>query len=99
MIIEMKPLNLSEVKELVKDLEEKKEIKDYLKKFGKLSKEKAAKLSKDLKSIDNIKINSGHISKIVDFLPRDSEDLSKIFNDVSLDEKEINEILDIVREY
>ena len=46
-----------------------------------------------------MKLKEEHIVKIIDFLPETSEDLNKIFSDVSLDEKEINEILEIVRRY
>ena len=36
----MKPVSLAEVKEYIGDLEEKPELKDYLKKFSNLTKEK-----------------------------------------------------------
>ena len=96
MINKMEPLNLAEVKELVDSIEERKELKDYLKRFGKSSKEDSAKLTKELEAFDNMKIKKEHIVKIVDFLPNNSEDLNKIFNDVSLDEKETNELLEII---
>jgi DNA-directed RNA polymerase subunit F len=99
MILDLKPLNLAEVKELVKDLENKDEISDYLKKFGKLSKNDAGKLSGELRELDNLKIKESHLVKIVDLLPTDNSSVNKIFNDVSLDEKEIKEILEIVRRY
>lgn len=99
MILDLKPLNLAEVKELVKDLEDKGEILDYLKKFGKLSKDDAEKLSGELRALDNLKIKESHLVKVVDLLPTDNSSVNKIFNDVSLDEKEINEILEIVRRY
>jgi DNA-directed RNA polymerase subunit F len=98
MIMDMKPLNLAEVKELVGN-NENKDILDYLKKFGKLKSEDAVKLSKDLRGLDNLKMKDEHIVKIVDFLPKDAEDLNKIFNDISLDEKESNEILEIIKNY
>ena len=99
MILDLKPLNLAEVKELVKDLEDKGEILDYLKKFGKLSKEDSEKLSDELRALDNLKIKEAHLVKVVDLLPTDNSSVNKIFNDVSLDEKEINEILEIVGRY
>ena len=99
MILDLKPLNLAEVKELVKDLEDKGEILDYLKKFGKLSKDDSEKLSGELRALDNLKIKESHLVKVVDLLPTDNSSVNKIFNDVSLDEKEINEILEIVRRY
>ena len=96
MIIDKTALTLSEVKDFVKDLEEKKDLKDYLKKFESQKKNGSGIIDK-LKALDNIKIKEDHMIKIVDFMPRDSEDLNKIFTDVSLDEKESNEILEIVK--
>ena len=95
----MKPLSLSEVKEIVEQLEEKKELKDYLKKFGNLSSEVSVKLVDELGKLDNMKIKKEHLVKIVDFFPKTSEDLNKIFSDVSLDEKEVNEVLEIIGRY
>ena len=95
----MKPLALCEVKEIVEQLEEKKELKDYLKKFGNLSNEVSVKLMDELEKLDNMKIKKEHIVKIVDFFPKTSEDLNKIFSDVSLDEKEVNEVLEIIGRY
>lgn len=99
MILEMKPLNLAEVSEYIGKEEEKKDLKDFIKKFGGIKKADAEKLSEELKSLDNLKMKEDFIVKIVDTVPVDSEDLQKIFNDVSLDEKEIEDILNIVRNY
>ena len=99
MILDMKPVHLAEVKELAGDLEAKPELRDYLKEFCKIDKKQADALSKALQSMENAKIRQETIVKIVDLLPRDSESLTKIFNDISLDEKEINDILAIVKEY
>ena len=95
----MKPLSLAEVKELAGNLDEKKELRDYFKKFGKLNKKDTVKLVEELKSLGNLKLKEEFIVKIVDFLPKNSEDLNKIFTDVSLDEKETDEILNIVKNY
>jgi len=99
MINNMKPLSLGEVKELLANAEEQKEVSGYLKKFGKLNKEKAISLEEELRQLNNSKIKEDYLVKIVDFLPKDQEGLLKIFNDISLDEKEINEILEIVKKY
>jgi DNA-directed RNA polymerase subunit F len=99
MILEMKSLSLTEVKELAGDLDEKKELRDYLKKFSKLSVADAKKLSEELEAVGNLKVKKEHIAKIVDFLPKNTEDINKIFSDVSLDEKEANDLLGIVKEY
>lgn len=95
----MTPVHLGDVKELAGDLEDKPELRDYLKEFSKLDKSKADSLLEAIKSIGNLKIKDESIVKIVDLLPKDSESLLKIFNDISLDEKEIEQILAVVKEY
>tara|TARA_Y100000310_G_C20600280_1_gene772645 strand:- start:403 stop:702 length:300 start_codon:yes stop_codon:yes gene_type:complete len=99
MILDLKPLNLSEVKKLSGDLEENKDLKDYLKKFSKLSEEKTEKLNGELRGLNNMKLKDDYLVKIVDFLPRDVEGLNKIITEVSLDNKEAEEVLDIVKKY
>lgn len=99
MILEMKPLHLADVKELAGDLEEKKDLKDYLKKFGNLTKEKADALKDELVALDNLKIKEEYLIKVIDFLPKDVESLNKIFTEVSLNENEAQEILEIVKKY
>ncbi|MEM4259349.1 MAG: hypothetical protein QXS38_01120 [Candidatus Pacearchaeota archaeon] len=99
MILSKKPLTLAEVDSLVKKGEEKKPIHDYLKKFVVLSKAEADNLIAELKALNNPKLKEEHLIKITDFLPRDKEDLSKILNDVSLSEAEMNAVLEIVKKY
>ena len=99
MILKMTPVHLGQVKELAGDLESKPELRDYLKEFSKIDKEKADTLLESLKGLGNPKMKEEYIVKVVDLLPKDSDEIIKIFNDVSLDEKEINEILAAVKEY
>src|SRR3989344_5775200 len=99
MILKMTPVHLAEVQELAGDLDSRPELRDYLKEFSKLDKKKSDALVEGLKAIGNLKIREESMMKIVDLLPRDSESVAKIFNDNSLDEKEINEILEVVKEY
>jgi len=99
MINKMKPLCLAEVKDLIGDIEDKKELDDYIKKFGNLSKEDSLKLGEEIRELDNMKVKEEHIVKIVDFIPKNSEELNKIFTDISLDEEECNKILEIVKGY
>ncbi len=93
------PQTLAEVQSHVKDLDEKKDLKDYLKKFTELTKEKAEKLKEEVRALNNLKLKEENIVKIVDFLPKDSEDLNKIFTEVSLSEEESNAILEVVKKY
>lgn len=99
MILKMTPVHLGDVKELAGDLEDKPELRDYLKEFSKLDKKKADALVDSLRALGNMKIKEDAMVKIADLLPKDSDSLLKIFNDSSLDEKEINDILAVVKEY
>jgi len=98
-VLSQKPLTLAEVKELATNLEEKKQLADYLKKFTKLSKEKSGKLAEEIRALDNPKIKEENIVKIIDFLPEDSEALNKIFTEVTLTEQEANAVLELVKKY
>ncbi len=99
MILDMQPVTLAEVREIVKGIEEKKNLEDYLKKYCKISKENALSMSEEIRGLNNLKIKNEHIVKVVDLLPKDAEDINKVFNDVSLNEEEINALLEIVRKY
>ncbi len=98
-ILSMKPVHFAEVQELAGDLESRPELRDYLKHFSKISRKHSDELAEKLRAMNNAKIRENSIVKVVDLLPRDAEAVSKIFSDVSLDEKETNEILEIVKEY
>ena len=93
------PLSLVEAKELIKDDEEKSELKAFLKKFAKLDLKDAKKLKEELENSGIIRIKAEHIAKIIDFLPEDASDVNKIFVDTSLEENETNKIIEIVKKY
>ena len=96
----MRMLSLAETKEIVETIDkEEKEIKVFLKKFIKLEIKEAKELRKDLENLGLIKVKEEHITKIIDLLPEDPSDVNKIFVDVSLDENEINKILEIIKKY
>lgn len=91
---------MNEVEEIVKELpddEKKQEIELFLKKFLKTRLNQAKKIKEELENLDLIKMKRDHIVKIIDLLPEDASDLNKIFIDVSLNENEINKILEIVK--
>lgn len=98
-VINKKALTMAEVKEYVKDLDDKKPIHAYIKKFSKISKADAEKLMAEVRALNNIKLKEENIIKIADFLPQDAEDLNKICIEASLTEEEINAILAIVKNY
>ena len=99
MILDQKPISLAEVKEYVKNTDENKQMTDYLRKFGKLSKDKADSLIKEIKAINNPKINEIGVIKIADILPQDAEELNRLFSEVNLTEEEANAILNVVKNY
>jgi len=99
MILSKRPLTLSEVDSLVPKSEEKKPIHDYLKKFVHFSKEDADKLLEELRALNNPKLREENLIKLVDFIPKDVEDVNKILNEANLSEAEANAILEIVKKY
>ena len=99
MILEKNPITFAEVIWNIKDKEESKSISEYLKKFSKLSKEEALKIKSDISALNNPKLKEENIIKIIDFLPKSSEELNRILIEASLSEEESNAILEIVRKY
>lgn len=100
MILDRTPLNLDEVREIVKNLDvgdKKEEVEKYLKKFLKTKPEKAKKIKEELEKLDLLKMKREHLVKIIDLIPEDTTDLNKIFTDVSLNEEETNKILNAVK--
>jgi len=99
MIKQMKPLSLIEAKKIVNENQENEELNEYFKKFSKIKEKDALELRKEIEELKNHKIKPDHVVKIVDFLPEDASDLNKIFVDMSLDDNEIKQILEIVSKY
>lgn len=100
MIIDRTPLSMNDVEHIIKDIqdtEKKQAIELFLKKFLNTTSAKAKKIKDGLEKLDSIKIKREHIVKIIDLFPEDASDLNKIFTDVSLNEDEINKILEIVK--
>ena len=100
MILDRTPLNLNEVREILKNLDDsdkKEEMEVYLKKVSKTKPEKVKKIKEDLEKLDLLKMKREHLVKVVDLIPENASDLNKIFTDVSLNEEETNKILDVVK--
>ena len=98
-VINRQPLTLAQVAEYVAKQENANATNDYLKEFNKRTKEESEKLAAEIRALNNIKIKEESIIKIVDLDPKDSEDINKIFTEVSLSEEEINAILAITKKY
>ncbi len=97
MIKQRESLSIIEVEQYIKDNENAAELSKFIKKFSKLNLKKAKELRKELQDLDLMKVKSDQISKIIEILPEDAEDLNKIFTDISLDEDETQKILNTVK--
>ena len=98
-VIESTPLTLAEVSDLAGDTDRENEVKIFIKKFTKMPVSKAREMKEELKKLDLHKLKNEHIVKVVDFMPTDAADLNKVMVDVSLDQEEVNKILDVVKKY
>jgi DNA-directed RNA polymerase subunit F len=100
MIRYREPLSMTESVEYIEDEKDSEaEIKKFVKKFVKLKPEEAKKMREKLSSLELLKLKQEYISKIIDILPENFEDLNKIFTDVGLDEDEAKKVLDIIDEF
>ncbi len=100
MIKKSEPVSISEISEYIKeDTSTNNELKNFIKKFGKLKKEDAKKLKEEINDLNLIKVKPEDITKIIDFLPDTKEDLNKIFIDIGLDEDETKKILEKIKKF
>ena len=96
----MIPLSMTEALEHIKGEDGgKTEIRKFIKKFTNLKPEKAKEMRRKFESLDLMKMKPEHIAKIIDLIPKDSENLNKIFSDVSLNEDETKKILETNEEF
>ncbi|NCN52109.1 hypothetical protein GW931_03800 [archaeon] len=95
MIKNTTPLSMPEALEYVKNPE----VKSFIKKFTNLNEKKAKELREKLVGLELIKLNDIHISKIIEILPDEKEELSKILPASNLDENETNTILSTIKEF
>lgn len=91
-------MSLAEVKHYMKDSENE-VMNVYLKEFCHIEHAEAKKLADEIRALNSPKVRESHIVKILDFLPRDAEEVNKIFADVSLTEEEANAFVEIVKKY
>ena len=91
---------MAEINEYVKkDEESETEIIGFIKKFNKLKAKEAKELRNEIENLNIIKIKQENTVKIIDILPETSEELNKIFIDVSLDEDETKKILEAIKKF
>ena len=90
----MAPLSMAESLRYIKD----QEAKAFVKKFTKMDEKEAEPLRKKLEGLNLIKLNEKHISKIIDFVPEEKEEIQKILPDSNLDDEEKDAILTAIKE-
>ena len=98
-IKEENPITMAEVVSLVGDSEKSESIKKFIKNFNKMPLEKAQEMKEELKNLNLIKLKAEHIVKIVDFIPTDASELNKTVIEVSLDQEEVNKILEVTKKF
>lgn len=91
----MKAISMPEASEY---LEGNPEAQSFIKSFVTTDTEKAKEIRSKLMELGLIKLNEKHISKIIDVMPKDKNDLNDILNDVTLDENETNNVLDAIKQ-
>ena len=104
---EVKPVSISEVKNILKKVEKEREellyeqkiALEHAHKFARLSIKKMDDLIKELIKFDFL--DEIHVYKIVDLLPLTEEDVKTIFakERITFGEGEIKKILDLVKKY
>ena len=96
-IKDSRALTLAELSEIVGEREKAKKIKEFIKKLHIKHLKKSEKIKGDIEALNLLKLKNEHIVKIADFMPEDSADLSKILQGVSLDQDEVNKILEVLK--
>lgn len=99
MIKNTESLSMAEASEYIKKAENESDVIGFIKKFTKITPKEAKEIRKKINELGLMKIREENISKIIDILPEDSQDINKIFADMSLDEDETNKILDTIKQY
>ncbi len=99
MIRNTEAVSMVEAIEYLKEAkDEGKETVAFIRKFNKLSPKDGKEMRAKLEKADIMKLDEKSISKIIDVLPENAEEVNKIFVGVSLDEEESKKILEIVKE-
>lgn len=99
MIKNLEPLCSLEALDYLKKSEtENPDLIGFIKKFTD-EKIKFKEIQEKIQELNFLKVKETEMVKIIDLMPETAEDLNKIFTDVSLDENETKQILEIVKEF
>ncbi|PIO08377.1 hypothetical protein COU59_02020 [Candidatus Pacearchaeota archaeon CG10_big_fil_rev_8_21_14_0_10_34_12] len=99
MIKRNESLSIPEAGEFVEKIEKNEEIIKFINDFTKMKPEKAKEMRKMIEDMGIMKLRNEQIIKVIDLMPETSEDLNKIFNNISLTEDETKNILDAVKKF
>jgi DNA-directed RNA polymerase subunit F len=99
MILNEKPLLLGEVSELTGDSDQGKEIKKFIKKFSKLKIEDAKKMKEELEGLDILQLKEKDIVSLVNFVPKDGQEVMKVLQGISFNQEEVDKILNVTKNY
>jgi len=94
-------LSIAEIQEYIKKDKDNEELMKFTKNFTKLTPKNAQELRKKLNDLDLMKLKQEQLTKIIEIMPEEKEELNKIFSasSISLSEDESNKILDTVKEF
>jgi DNA-directed RNA polymerase subunit F len=84
---------------LIGDSEKAQNVKDFIKKFSKMKLEDATKMKEELTALDLVQLKEDHIVSLVNFVPKDSIELNKVLSGVSLNQEEVDKILNVTKNY
>jgi len=105
-ILEEKPIHLAELKTKLEKRDSElgfraTKTKEYLKKFAKLDIKKSQELIKKIQDLNIPRIKNRQITKIVDLLPTNLDELRMIFvgEITTITPENMQQILDVVKEY
>lgn len=99
MINNYESLSMPELLEYIKKSEGNEKLLKFIKGFTKLNLKEAKELRKKIQDLELMKLKSEQITKIIELMPENQEDLNKIFVDVKLDEDESKKVLETVKEF
>jgi DNA-directed RNA polymerase subunit F len=74
---------------------------EYLQKFAKLEQKQVDELKKKLEGLGIARLKPEHVSKLIDLLPVDSEDIKLVLSaySVTITNENIMKIADVIKEY
>ncbi|RMF55835.1 hypothetical protein D6745_00970 [Candidatus Woesearchaeota archaeon] len=108
-IIEMKPINMVQVKSHLKSIKKRdkeldfrgNKLEEYVNKFVKLSDKEAAELYEKISKLNISRLKDEHIHKIIDILPETVDDLKVVLQGytITLKKDDMTSIVNAVKEF